>query len=104
LDDVNNLMCGLGTDVGNLLGTLAARFKRGLPNEVFKLKSERANLVTGSLSTAGLSASLNLGVDADEDVSLELGGKVSLHAISCCIDVLRLTRFIPGEKITRRRE
>lgn len=106
--EFNNLFGSLGNDVSKLSGSLedqvGAKFKRSLPGDMPRTRSKRAKLVTRSPSAADLVAKLNLGIDVDANVSVELDDEVSLHAFSSRIDVVRLTRFVPGEEIARRRE
>ena len=71
--EANSLFGPVGNDVSKLLGSLAnhvgARFKRVLLDDI------------------------------DDDIFLQLNGKVSEQALLYYFYLTRLTRFIPGEEI-----
>ena len=108
--EVDTIIGGPGNDVGNFLGSLAdqvvARSKRDLLDDVSQAKSERAELLTVPLLDIDVEPLISLDNDEGikENIPLQLDGKVSSHTLSCYTYSTRLTRFIPGEEISNRRE
>jgi hypothetical protein len=87
--EVDTIIGGPGNDVGDFLGSLAdqvvARSKRDLLDDVPQAKSERAELLTVPLLDIDVEPLISLDSDEDiqENIPLQLNGKVSAHASSC---------------------